>query len=227
LKAFIFDLDDTLYREMDFVRSGFRVVGEFLAGVSGRDPQWLCDRAIGILERDGRSRVFDTLLDVLDMQSELNVRTLLYLYRSHTPRIVLDASVPPCFAALREGGHRLGIITDGKASVQARKVEALGLRDKVDAIIYTDELGGEYSKPSTVPFELALRLLEVPASRGVYVGDNPAKDFLGPNRLGMTTVRIDKYRKATPQPEPIGMYRATFRIDELAELPAVLEEANP
>jgi putative hydrolase of the HAD superfamily len=54
----------------------------------------------------------------------------------------------------------------------------------------TGELGSRARKPSSRPFSAVLDLLGVAAEDAVYVADNPVKDFLGANRIGMGTIRI-------------------------------------
>jgi putative hydrolase of the HAD superfamily len=78
------------------------------------------------------------------------------------------------------------------ASVQRRKITALGLNELFDALICTDELGQEFWKPSPIPFKVALALLGMCPSESVYVGNDPAKDFGGPNEIGMVTIRVDR-----------------------------------
>ncbi|MBE3575651.1 MAG: HAD family hydrolase [Firmicutes bacterium] len=115
-------------------------------------------------------------------------------YRGHTPRIHLYPDAARCLEALRARHIPLGLITDGLASVQEKKVRALGLADVFDLIIYTDLLAPNrlHWKPSPRAFELAARHFGVPPSQCCYVGDNPAKDFTGPAQLGMPTVWVER-----------------------------------
>ncbi|MBF0592276.1 MAG: HAD hydrolase-like protein [Nitrospirae bacterium] len=197
IRAVLFDLDDTLYPEMDFVRSGFRATTSFLEARFGVDPRATFEAMMAALERDGRGMVFDTVLRELGLwelglyRHELT-KTLLYLYRSHRPEICLYDDVLPFLYYLRASDIRTGLITDGMASVQRNKIRALGLEDILDVIICTDELGREYWKPSLVPFKVALELLPggIAPEEAVYIGDNPGKDFIAPNELGMTSIQI-------------------------------------
>ena len=218
MKAVLFDLDDTLYDEKEFVRSGFRAVTEYLARRTSRKPQTIQARLDEILQQQGRGKVFNTLLKEFDLNREVNVLLLLFVYRSHMPAIRLDEQCLPCFEFLRRAGCKLGIVTDGMASVQRRKIDTLALEKHVDVVLCTDELGAEHWKPSTIPFNVALELLEVPAAEAVYVGDNPDKDFIGPNRLGMTTVQLTKYCGPDAPAASSEEARARFRVRQLSEL---------
>ncbi|MBF0566464.1 MAG: HAD hydrolase-like protein [Nitrospirae bacterium] len=192
-KALLFDLDDTLYQEMAFVKSGFKEVAKFISSRHKFDEGLLFDEMNFLLERNGRGRIFDSLLDKIGLYSEEWVKMLLYVYRSHKPDIKPFKDVVPFLLYLRRTGIRTGIITDGLAPVQQNKVNALKLDGIFDFIIYTDTLGKEYSKPSELPFLIALELLrgsiETPEDTA-YAGNDVLKDFIAPNSLGMDTIEI-------------------------------------
>lgn len=146
MKAVLFDLDDTLYPERTFVDSGFRAVARVLADRSARSEPELFARMQQILETQGRGYVFDTILAETELaaRTEDDVRLLLYVYRSHRPRIALSTDALPVLRTLRAAGYRLGVVTDGAGTVQRNKIAALGLDPHVDAIVCTDEIGREW-----------------------------------------------------------------------------------
>ena len=185
MKAVLFDLDDTLYPEMEFVKSGFRVVARYLSERYNLDEKVLFAQLLHILQTDGRGKVFDTLLVEQGLYTDDLVKLLVYLYHSHQPSIRVYEEVLPTLERLRHYGVHLGLVTDGMASVQRNKIRALGLEDSLDVIICTDEIGKDCWKPSTVPFKIALDLLRCSPSEAVYVGDDPSKDFLAPNSLAI------------------------------------------
>jgi putative hydrolase of the HAD superfamily len=201
MRAIIFDLDDTLYPEMDFVRSGFRVCADFLASRYEMDPDMVVGRMLEFEKKNGRGRVFDNLLMQHGMHSDDMVSLLVYLYRSHRPVIRPYDETLVVLEKLKSMGLLLGLVTDGMASVQRGKVAALGIAQYFDAIVYTDEIGKDFWKPSNVPFIIALELLNVAAPAAVYVGDNVKKDFLAPNAIGMMTVQVKRDIDAPDAPD--------------------------
>ena len=89
LQAVLFDLDNTLYPEEEFVTSGFRAVADCLAEYKNLDAETLQKRMLHLLHAQGRRRVFNTLLAELNLDSPVWLRTLLMVYRSHRPAISL------------------------------------------------------------------------------------------------------------------------------------------
>lgn len=196
VQAVVFDLDDTLYAERDFAFSGFAAVAHAFADALG-DEQEAVATMRRLFDSPHRRRVFDRLLEehgastpqgAQDRRRAL-VEAMIRCYRDHVPGISL---LPDAAAALDRlhGKFRLGLITDGFVTTQRHKIHALGLQAWMDEMIVTDEIGIECRKPSPVAFERMARRLGVDPACCVYVADNVAKDFVAPNALGWTTVRV-------------------------------------
>ena len=225
--AVLFDLDDTLYPEIEFVKSGFRAAARYLSSRYHFSEDSLVKQMLDILRRDGRGKIFDTLLHHLGLYTEERVRLLVCLYRSHRPTIHLYEDVLPALKCLRRYGTRLGIITDGMASVQRNKIAALGLNNLFDVIVCTDELGKECWKPSTIPYKIALELLEARPSEAVYVGDDPSKDFLAPNSMGMLTIQVNRQTYQNLKQESIPEVAAAgFVIKRLKQILPIIRGEN-
>lgn len=183
LSAVIFDLDDTLYPEKEYVRSGYHEAAKLLPQLpDAEDRFW---RAF-----ESGENAFDKVLKDAGMFSEELKAQCLQAYRSNpSPDIHLYSGVREMLQKLRNQGLKTGIITDGRPEGQRAKLNALGLPNLVDHIIITDELGGpEFRKPCPKAFELMQEKLAVPFEQMAYVGDNPAKDFKAPEQLGMRSV---------------------------------------
>lgn len=165
----IFDLDDTLYSEKEYVKSGY------IAAVPDKaDELWRAFLA-------GKP-AFDTV--VPEKKDEALAK-----YRAHKPNIYLYPGVKDMIQRIRLSGKKIGIITDGRPEGQRNKISALKLIDLVDKIIVTDELGGlEYRKPNTKSFEIMKSEFNVPYEKMIYIGDNLKKDFIAPNELGMNSI---------------------------------------
>lgn len=156
-RAILFDLDDTLYLEEDFVRSGITAVVRTLAPRLGVDQDELGDQLWYDFRRLGRAGLFDRLIGAFP-DAALTVPELVAIYRDHEPVLALSRSVCALLSGLRQH-YRLAIVTDGLPAAQRKKIAALGLETMVDAIVYPWELGAP--KPAPLAFQEACRLVGV------------------------------------------------------------------
>lgn len=217
----VFDLDDTLYLERDYVRSGIKAVGAWLAErTSCLD---FATTATRLWDAGQRDRLFDETLRRLNIAPEPRlVAELVEVYRGHEPSITLADDAAEYLA--RPGGRRLALVTDGIASAQRRKIAALRLdRFAFEPIIPTGDLGSGFQKPHRRAFEAVAAAHRVPPEATVYVADNPAKDFLAPRALGWRTVQIDRPGAVHCRTSPSPAHSADICVTSLADLDAALE----
>ena len=178
VKGIIFDLDDTLYSEKEYVKSGFRAVSNYLGG-GFEEKLW------GLFIK-GKFAI-DELLREIGRETEK--KKVLEIYRNHEPDIHLYDGVKEMLEDLKASGKKVGIITDGRIQGQRKKIEALKIQEMVDDIIITDELGGEqFRKPCDIAFRILQTRWRLQASQMIYIGDNAVKDFQAPLELGMKTL---------------------------------------
>jgi putative hydrolase of the HAD superfamily len=221
IKALVFDLDDTLYREKDFVESGFKAVARYLSHTTGCDFPQLYSMMLDAMHSVGRQGVMSAVREKYTADS-IPTEVLVSIYRRHSPEIRL---YPGYFGLLKQlsENYRLGIITDGMPEVQERKVRALGLEMLMDAVIYTWKFGEEKQKPHPHSFSLMLQFLGTEAEEALFVGDNPVKDCMGARKAGMKCAQIKTSAsgaKVTCNEKP------EYIIDSLFQLPAILQELN-
>jgi len=192
LEAVLFDLDDTLYPERQYVDGGFRAVAEFLGPRFGRAEPELVARLWELHRRDGRGRLFDSLVGELGAGDDADlVLACLLVYRTWPARLEPFPGAVTVIRGLRASEIRTGLVSDGHAAVQRRKLAGLaGLADLFDVVVMTDELGREHAKPSPVPFRVACRILDVQPGRTAYVANDPRKDFQGAREAGLATIRM-------------------------------------
>lgn len=182
LEAVIFDLDDTLYPEKDYVRSGYHAASAFLPEIEN------AEEALWQAFLNGKP-AFDTVLQNAGLYSPDRKEKCLKAYREHIPQIRLYPEMKELLLALRTKGIRTGVLTDGRPEGQKNKIRALGLKELVDEILITDELGGpRFRKPNDIGFRILKYRLGTAFERMVYVGDNPRKDFQAPGMLGMSYI---------------------------------------
>lgn len=185
IEVVVFDVDDTLYLERDYVKSGFHAV-EMAYELPGFESV-----AWSLFLEGVRGDTFERTLDRLGTDSSIEfVSRLVATYRSHLPTISLQNDVVPVLMKLLERCIPIGIVTDGPLESQTHKVEALELRKFAEVIVFTDSYGEGYSKPHPRPFEEIQAATGHSSSSHIYIADNPLKDFAGPSALGWRTLRV-------------------------------------
>lgn len=219
IRAVLFDLDDTLYREDDFARSGFGVVARELEARGVGCQADLRGRLQAIHATEGRERVLDKLAARVGFPAAW-VPGLVERYRAHVPAIALAPDAARALARLR-GRYRLGCVTNGWAAVQRRKIEALGLATVLDAVVVADELGRRHWKPSPLPFLRCCDRLGVGPAESVHVGDDPERDVRGARNAGIASVRL----RRGGDDAGAGDVRPDFEVASLDELEPLLRPA--
>ncbi|MFC0006724.1 HAD-IA family hydrolase [Micromonospora siamensis] len=117
---------------------------------------------------------------------------------------VVDALV-----GLRCRGYRLGVLSNGDAGQQRRKLSAIGLGDAFDVVCCSSELG--VAKPDPAAFRLAAERLGHPPRHLRYVGDDPETDHRASLRAGLDGTWLDRTARRADV--------SAIRIDRLTRLP--------
>lgn len=212
----VFDLDDTLYPEKDFVLSGFAAVDRWLQEVW--DIKGFEAQAISLFRSGGRGDIFDRALGNLGHPMDRTlINTLVQVYREHRPELrpFPDAAwAVPYFAEMGP----IALLTDGYLITQRNKFEALGLGRFFHTVVFSDALGRECWKPSPAPYQKVMAAFNRPAGDFIYVADNPTKDFIAAKQLGWQTVQITRPNAVYTGVEVNAEFRAERQISSLLEL---------
>lgn len=176
INGVIFDLDDTLYGEKEYVRSGYRKIEEYLGIAGAANRLWQ-------LFEQGEPAIDSYLSEINRIEQK---DKCLKIYREQLPDIHLYNGAKELISDLKKKGIKVGIITDGRVEGQQNKIQQLGLAELVDDIIITDSLGGiQFRKPNDISFRIMQNRWRIPFEQMMYVGDNLNKDFQAPKQLGM------------------------------------------
>jgi putative hydrolase of the HAD superfamily len=203
----VFDLDDTLYDERDYVYGGLDAVASYLKMPGAKEE-------LRRLVTDAREQVFDRFLKAHNLYSKKLVRELVQIYRRHTPELALYPSAKRCLKRFEK--YPLYLVTDGNYLVQERKVQALKIEPYFKGIIYTSRYGAQKAKPSPYCFTKIARVEKVKPNQVVYVADNPYKDFVGIKPRGFHTVRVRAGRFSNIRLD--AQHEAELQIESLDEL---------
>ncbi len=219
VKAVVFDLDDTLYSEQQYVMSGFLAVARYVHNIFGKH---LLDDLVAVYEAGERHNVFRDALHRKFVKVDENiVRNVAHVYLAHRPKIALFEEALLTFAMLSKRRIPIALITRGHAGVQRRKVEALGLENLVDSITYLDELL-DVAEPGQVfadAFSITALEFNVAPGNLLYVGSQPHLDFHVPRQLGIATVYVKRPGvKAPALPLPTPAHTPGWTIESLDRL---------
>lgn len=221
IKALIFDLDDTLYYEKEYVLEAFKDVAYYLGNKYKKDKEELYIRMKEILETLGRGKIFNLICEENNFKED--IKYLVEIYRNSKPKLNLYEDSLEFLSWAREKGYKLGIITDGCSKVQWNKIKGLDIEKAVDKIIVTDDYGKEFWKPHEKSYLEMMKWFNIEPNECIYVGDNPNKDFIGARGIGIKAVRIIREQGDHITTILGKVYEADFNIKNLLELEEILK----
>ncbi len=113
--------------------------------------------------------------------------------------------------------HRLFLVTNGTASVQAGRLDSAGIRKYFEKIFISQDVGAD--KPTRTYFDRVFA--QIPGfdpEKAMIVGDSLSSDILGGINAGIRTCWINPgHAPASPQ------IPADYELESLAQLDAMLE----
>ncbi|MGZ5190297.1 MAG: HAD family hydrolase [Flavisolibacter sp.] len=179
---FVFDLDDTIFQEIDYLKSGYLSISTKLREFIDADifPE--------MMEKyQNKENVFEWIVKHHQGSiPHLSMHWLLKEYREHLPTIDLSGRNAAFLQQLRQLNVPMGLITDGRSITQRNKLKALGIEGYFTDIIISEEFG------SVKPDQRNYLYFEhkYPGMHFYFLGDNTTKDFIVPKQLGWTTICI-------------------------------------
>lgn len=173
----VFDLDDTLYNEMEFLKSAYTEIAQ---EIEKQNWHVLYIQMLSLYRN--RKDVFEFVA------ASYNVPKieLISRYRNHKPNIKLFNGALETLKSIKNNNAKIGLITDGRKTTQTNKINALGLLPYLDCIVISEEFGTE--KPHLKNF----KHMEETFGKGSYhyIADNLKKDFITPNTIGWNTIGL-------------------------------------
>ena len=225
IKTVVFDLDDTLYDEIEYCKSGFSAVAKVLANrPDGPSAEQIYNILWEQFSAGNRTKTFNAALDELKISyDDKLIVEMVEVYRNHIPDIKLPQDSREILCLLSKK-YTLGLLTDGFLPAQKLKVQALGIEKYFKCIIYTEELGRDCWKPSPAGFIKIMDNLDIKPENTVYIADNEKKDFIAPNQLGILTIQLIRPARIQTFVNRESEASAQEKIDQISRLPALLEE---
>ncbi|PTQ83947.1 putative hydrolase of the HAD superfamily [Trichococcus patagoniensis] len=231
-KTFIFDVDDTLYDQLEpfnrafekhFVRFKDEVNIEELYKLSRK----YSDEAFASTGYEIKklrkmhiyriSKAFEELgiriTDEEALQFQLD-------YETFQNEIRLIDEFPQIFELLLQRSAKLGIITNGANDNQMRKIKQLGLGKWItpENMLVSETAG--VSKPSKEIFEAMEIRMDFSKNDVYYIGDNFDNDVIGATAAGWKTIWVN-FRNHTTSDSGI---LATYVVEQLRDLLKLLDQ---
>ncbi len=172
-KAIIFDYDNTLVLETDYLFAQYQNIGEYLAQKYELNANEVCNFLIHRFNTIGRKRLFDFLMRKYQLPSH-EKDSILSILRSQS----LNDLIPLLpyrydkLKALEAAGKQLFILTNGHSTQQKHKLkntEWQGLNFEAIKVYFASDYE---PKPSPVAMNLLLKEHDLMASEVLFVGDN-------------------------------------------------------
>jgi FMN phosphatase YigB (HAD superfamily) len=173
-----FDLDGTLYDEMDFIVQVYKPIADNLTKLCNSSPEqisgWMLQR--WLMKGSSYNSIFTEVLSNYGIHgpaAEAAVTECLAVYRGYKPQICLPLRVSFILEYMKKN-YDLFLISDGNSSLQMEKFKVLGLARWIssDNVGFTGLYGLDFAKPSIKIIDKisVLQKCKLPESI-VYFGD--------------------------------------------------------
>lgn len=216
--AVVFDLDGTLCRRTQDTEAMYERVFSRAGETPFGEPDDLWMALSGPPDHDNPVEYFGAGFARVAAQHGRKDVDSLALARSLIA-VIDDAEVellPGAQEALRasEAVGPVGVVTNGPADRQRTKLDAVGISDRFETVVFGAELSR--SKPHSLPFDRALDDLGVGRDQVLYVGNSLEYDVAGAHNAGLEVAWLRE------EGDP-GAYSPEYVLDSLTDLPAILQ----
>lgn len=225
INAVIFDLDNVLFNEEDYIKAAYRDIAAFLSGRHGLREEQVYQKLVSDLQKKTSlyPHLFNDLLADLGLEQTL-LPDILKIYSNVTVDLQIALDVEHLLKTLQKRRVKLGLLTNGNVETQKNKVRLLGVENYFDAVVYARELGKENEKPSPEAYRVILQALRCKPEEAICLGDNPYTDFYGAKKLGVRTVRLlcGEFKDVKLSTD----YEADLAVRNLEELFKLIAQSN-
>lgn len=226
IKAFIFDIDNTLYDYDAAHETALQALAEDAARTLGLSAQRFAalyqeayrmqQERIGTPSAAIHNRLIrcQIMLEQIGEPISRAPRMAGIYWSAFLAHIHPSPGAEECLSFLKEAGYPVGIGTNMTADYQYAKLERLGLSRYVDFMVTSEEAGAE--KPVNRFFALCVEKAGCSAGECAFVGDSLRHDVLGAKQAGLCPIWLCPDSRQSESPPGTG------RIRSLEELPALL-----
>lgn len=177
--VFIFDLDNTLYNECDYLFSGYKAISDYIeTKCHNHTSAEYYDFLTSTYNQDGRSGLFDKLITHYNLQIEINKLT--DILHSHHTEIKLNIQAKELLDYLIGKDKKVYVLTNGNIKQQQNKVELLGINRQYPTleVIYANSIT---PKPSPISLLMIIKKENVKQENVLFIGDSEVDELTAKN----------------------------------------------
>ena len=229
MKNIIFDVDDTLYDLMEAFEKAHK---EFFADKTKEDCEELFKRSrtysdeAFYMAREGKIshdeefayRIQKTYKDSGIEVSKEEAKQFEERYRYHQKHIHVPEGIKTLLSECKKQGKTMGVLTNGTALHQGKKLENLQLSKwfDEDKMFISDVIG--FTKPNVKAFQIVQEKMNLNPEETWFVGDTFEVDVVGAKNAGWHVIWFN-HRK---RPMPEGDIRPDIEVRTVEKLMAVI-----
>lgn len=187
IEAVGFDLDGTLYDELEFILQVYRPIAEYLCRITGQEERDVYQRMVFRWLEKGSSynRIFDEILcsgGIEGKAKESAISQCLDIFRHFKPELLLSNRVKLLLEHFKKH-YQLFLISDGQSLLQRAKLASLGLEQWIapENIVISGDYGPEFQKPSVAMAEQVAMLKAINPEHVVFFGDREVDALFAQN----------------------------------------------
>ncbi len=188
-KAYLFDLDNTLYRETDYLYAAYGKIAGLISEKSNIDQNNIKEFLIAEFEKAGRKDLFDKMILKFNVKNVSTCDCLEILRTVNGVKIDLYADAYRDLVELKSSGKKLCIITNGNVRQQKNKVRLIDWKDLDGSLefVYSNETE---RKPSPVSILEHINKNRIDKKDAVFIGDG-AEDEQAAKAAGIGFIKSD------------------------------------
>ena len=183
IKAVVFDIDGTLYSDFPFyLRVSLHVLRNLRFFLHYSKTRKIMHTKAPLADYfEYQARILASSMHISVRRAKALIDVIVYKgFRPYFKKIKPYPYVRETFAALKEAGVKVGILSDLPPE---QKGDIWGLTEYCDVVLGSEKIGA--LKPSKFPFGVVSMTLDVPLEEILYVGNSIKSDIRGAKNAGM------------------------------------------
>jgi len=224
IKAIIFDLDNTLVDFMLLKRAAVdAAVNAMIDAGLNLSSEKIKEKINSIYDSEGieYQQVFDKMFKEILGKVDYKIMSAgIVAYRKAREAALKPyPGVLPALIELIKMGLKLAVVSDAPSKEAWLRLSYINFQHFFDVVITYDET--RERKPSPVPFNMALKELNLKADECLMIGDWAERDMVGAKAVGMKTVFArygDTFNTENPDSD--------YDINSISELVNIVKKEN-